>query len=50
VKRNSTKKPAAAAEAPDAEAPDPIDAAIAKLKLGRPPSLVEDPVAGAPPL
>jgi hypothetical protein len=43
VKRNSTKKPAAAAEAPDAEAPDPIDLAIAKLKLGRPPALTADP-------
>ena len=43
MKRNSTKKPAAAAEAPDAEAPDPIDPAIAKLKLGRPPALTADP-------
>jgi predicted DNA-binding protein (UPF0251 family) len=43
VKRSPTKKPEAEPIEPEIEAPDPIDLAIAKLRLGRPPALTADP-------
>jgi hypothetical protein len=43
VKRSPTKKPEAEPIEPEIEAPNPIDLAIAKLRLGRPPALTADP-------